>query len=71
MMRLSKNQITIIALAIVLQLLTSCEKSVIGIKGDGPIVSASVDVSEIEGVNLACSGNVYITASKGDVQSSN
>jgi len=62
-MKTSKNQI--IALAIILTALTftSCEKSIIGIRGNGPIVSQEIDFVELSGINMNIAGNVHIIQS--------
>jgi hypothetical protein len=45
---------------------SSCEKSVIGINGSGPVVSRDFDLPQIDGVQLSIDGNVSIT--EGDTQ---
>ncbi len=48
--------------------LTSCEGfDMIGIKGSGPIVTRTLETSDVEGISLEIPANVYLT--QGEVQS--
>ena len=58
-----KSVITVIILVV---LSSSCDKSIVGINGTGPVVSQNFDLPLIDGIQLSIDGNVSVT--EGDTQ---
>ena len=64
-MKTFKIQFLFLAITLVV-LSSSCEKSIVGIKGSGPVVSQDFNLPLIDGVQLSIDGNVSVT--EGDTQ---
>lgn len=55
------NKLIMMILAVTSIVFASCENSLNGIKGEGPIVTSVTEIGDIEGIQLDIIGDVYIT----------
>ncbi len=59
-----RTQLALLAIASFAFSITSCTDGVFGIRGDGPIVSQTLELEDLKGVDMNISGNVHLTQSE-------
>ncbi len=58
-----KSHFIILVVAVLTGFLVSCEGIILGIDGDGPVVSQDFSFTELQGISSAICGDIYLTQS--------